>query len=83
MLKKCLAGIGALVILVVVICAAAQVRPDQLDRGGEWAGGPADLFSNKTGTNWMPHPWRFHGWAAMHHGIRRSCGCEAPLSETI
>ncbi len=36
MLKECLARSGAFVILVVVICAAAQVRPDQLDRGGEW-----------------------------------------------
>ena len=35
MLKKCLAGIGALVILVI-ICVAAQVRTDQVDRGGEW-----------------------------------------------
>jgi hypothetical protein len=36
MLKKCLAGIGALIISVVTICVAAQLRPDQLDRGGEW-----------------------------------------------
>lgn len=36
MLNKYLAGIGAFVILVVVICVAAQVRPEQLDRGGEW-----------------------------------------------
>jgi hypothetical protein len=35
-LIKYLAGIGVIVILVVVICVAAQVRPDQLDRGGEW-----------------------------------------------
>jgi len=20
------------------------------------------------GVNWMPHPWRFHGWAAMPMG---------------
>ena len=36
MLNKYLAGIGAFVIFVVVICVAAQVRPEQLDRGGEW-----------------------------------------------
>ena len=43
MLKKCLAGIGSLVVLVVVICVAAQVRPNQLDRGGEWlAWSPAE-----------------------------------------
>ncbi|PYX43458.1 MAG: hypothetical protein DMG83_17230 [Acidobacteria bacterium] len=36
MLRKYLVGIGALVVLVVVICLAAPVRPDQLDRGGEW-----------------------------------------------
>jgi hypothetical protein len=35
-LKKYLAGIVALVTLVVVISLAAQVRPYQLDRGGEW-----------------------------------------------
>jgi hypothetical protein len=35
-LNKYLAGIGAFVIFVVVICVAAQVRPEQLDRGGEW-----------------------------------------------
>jgi len=35
-ITKYLAGIGALVILVVVICVAAQVRPEQRDRGGEW-----------------------------------------------
>jgi hypothetical protein len=35
-LKKYLAGIGVVLILVVVFCVAAQVRPDQLDRGGEW-----------------------------------------------
>jgi hypothetical protein len=34
-LTKYLAGIGTLVILVV-ICVAAQVRTDQVDRGGEW-----------------------------------------------
>jgi hypothetical protein len=33
---KYLAPIGALVVLVVVICFAAQVRQNQLDRGGEW-----------------------------------------------
>jgi len=21
-------------------------------------------------TSWMPHPWRFHGWAAMPAGSR-------------
>ena len=36
MLKRCLAGIGSFVVLVVVICVATQVRPNQLDKGGEW-----------------------------------------------
>ena len=36
MLRKYLAGIGALIILVVAICLAVEVRPNQLDRGGEW-----------------------------------------------
>jgi len=35
-LRKYLAGIGALIILVVAICLAVEVRPNQLDRGGEW-----------------------------------------------
>lgn len=35
MLSKYLAGIGALAILVIV-CVAAQIRPEQVDRGGEW-----------------------------------------------
>ena len=36
MLKNYLAGVGVLVILIVVICIAAQVPSNQLDRGGEW-----------------------------------------------
>ncbi len=35
MLTKYLAGIGAFAILVI-ICVAAQVHPEQVDRGGEW-----------------------------------------------
>lgn len=35
MSTKYLAGIGALVVLVI-ICVSAQVRPDQFGRGGEW-----------------------------------------------
>jgi len=34
-LKTLLIGIGALVI-VLIICVAAQVRLEQVDRGGEW-----------------------------------------------
>jgi hypothetical protein len=22
----------------------------------------------RASVNWMPHPWRFHGWAAMQTG---------------
>ncbi len=35
MLNRYLAGTGALAMLVI-ICVAAQVRPEQLERGGEW-----------------------------------------------
>lgn len=35
MSREFLAAIGALVILEIV-CVAAQVRPEQVDRGGEW-----------------------------------------------
>jgi hypothetical protein len=36
MLKRYLAGIGGFLIFVAVFCVAAQLRPDQMDRGGEW-----------------------------------------------
>jgi len=26
---------------------------------------------DRTSMNWMPHPWHFHGWAAMPHGSWR------------
>src|SRR5271166_4793042 len=29
--------------------------------------------------NWMPHPWRFHGWVAMLVGSGRFFRCEALL----
>jgi hypothetical protein len=39
-----------------------------VERRGTLGAGPADTFSDKATANGMPHPWRFHGWAAIPWG---------------